>query len=347
MANEASFDELQELEQLLKADPELHFVIQTLASPANNEPAANYLEIDRAYTAHLQRMKALGLQAPGDESAPPTLPQETRHPQGRWLIGGSIAAAAVLIGFLIFGPAQQAALPANNNEVYARNGSKTQIVLPDSTRVWINSDSKVSYGKDFGKENREVTLTGEAYFDVTRNADKPFIIHTQAMDIRVLGTEFNVKSYPDDETTETSLIRGKIEVTLRDKRAEKIILRPNEKLVISNSSGNTATARPSTPKVETPIINLGHLNYFSQDSSVIETTWIRNRLVFEDESFATLAKKMERWYAVKIVFADDEVAQLRFTGNFNSETVTEALNAMKITANFTFSIHNETITITK
>src|SRR5690606_18034433 len=181
------------------------------------------------------------------------------------------------------------------------------------------------------------------------NAERPFIIHTRAMDIKVLGTEFNVKSYPDEKTTETSLIRGSIEVTLRDKRAERIILKPNEKLVVSNEITLDKTTTPKKAKMlkDTPIINLGTLNYFSLDSTILETSWVNNWLVFEDESFEEIALKMSRWYGVNFQFNDEGVKNLRFTGNFRNETLQEALTAMQITADFNFQIVDKTVTITK
>ena len=165
------------------------------------------------------------------------------------------------------------------------------------------------------------------------------------------GTEFNVKSYPDEKTTETSLIRGSIEVTLKDKRAEKILLKPNEKLVVINeqsedSTGN-AKKKTTTRKAQTPIISLGSINYSSFDSSVLETSWVDNRLVFEDESFGEISVRMSRWYGVDFVFKDEEIKKLRFTGNFKNESLDDALTAMQITADFRFTISDKHVTITK
>jgi transmembrane sensor len=191
---------------------------------------------------------------------------------------------------------------------------------------------------------RNVKLTGEAYFDVVHNAEKPFVIHTTAMDIKVLGTEFNVKSYPDESTTEASLIRGSIEVTLKDRRAEKIVMKPNEKLIVSNEQENKVkTIIPAKKSLNhsDPIISLGHLNYFSLDSTILETSWVNNRLIFEDESFEQVATKMSRWYGVSFEFGDADIQKLRFTGNFKNESIEDALKAMQITADFSFRISGD------
>lgn len=353
MANEATPGELQELEELLKANPELHFTLQTISGLSQQNPSENYLQIDQAYSAHLNRMREQGMDAPGDDEMQglyPGIPEPAsqRRSYTKAIIGGLSVAVIAIIIFLVNPSLQNVEPQAEKlqSEISTRHGSKSYIILPDGTKVWLNSGSKVTYDKKFGEAQREVVLTGEAYFDVARNADKPFVIHTKAMDIRVLGTEFNVRSYPDENTTETSLIRGSIEVTLRDKRAEKIILKPNEKLVVSNEQDSVA-AMAEKNQPELPIISLKHLNYFSLDSTILETSWVQNRLVFEDESFADIARLMERWYGVKFEFRSEKAQHLRFTGNFKEESVQEALEAMKITADFDYVINNNVVTITK
>ncbi len=121
------------------------------------------------------------------------------------------------------------------NEISTRPGSKSKVELPDGSVVWLNAGSTLTYDKDFGKENRAVTLIGEGFFDVTKNKEKPFIISTESISIKVLGTVFNVKAYKEDKQTETSLIHGSIEVTIKNRPNDKIILSPSEKLIVENS----------------------------------------------------------------------------------------------------------------
>ncbi|HVW60080.1 MAG TPA: FecR family protein, partial [Puia sp.] len=146
------------------------------------------------------------------------------------------AAAAVLLAVVmsgIFSPARKnkpspAEAPALN-QVFTQPGSKTKVALPDGTLVWLNANSQLTYeNKTFGMEERTVTLTGEAFFDVTKNEKLPFIIHTRDMTIRVLGTAFTVRAYPKDRTAETALIRGLVEITTRRDPERKIELKPNE-----------------------------------------------------------------------------------------------------------------------
>jgi ferric-dicitrate binding protein FerR (iron transport regulator) len=362
MADEASPQELRELADILKYNPELHFSLQALTDFWQQTPPLNSAELEQAYAEHLSKMKVQISDHPGNTND--LIDNSTLYVSAgksffsrKFLMLASLALAVIITAVAVFySVPSKHALQANAlkhvaSEISTRYGSKTtSIVLPDGTKVWLNAGSKLTYDKNFGESVRNVKLTGEAYFDVVHNADKPFVIHTTAMDIKVLGTEFNVKSYPDENTTEASLIRGSIEVTLKDKRAEKIIMKPNEKLVVSNESAEEVKAPALAKKApdNTPIINLGHLNYFSLDSTILETSWVNNRLVFEDESFQEVATRMARWYGVDFEFGNEDVKQLRFTGNFKNETVQEALKAMQITADFSFRVSSDKhIVITK
>jgi transmembrane sensor len=234
------------------------------------------------------------------------------------------------------------------SEISTRNGSKTKVVLPDGTQVWLNSGSKLSYSKSFGNNNREVLLTGEAFFDVVHNAEKPFIIHTTNMNIKVLGTMFNVKSYPTDKSTVATLIRGSIEVSLKDRPAEKIILKPNEKIIVANS--NSTVIKPIKTKLEqepdgVPIVSVRGLTYYQHSRDVVETSWVENKLIFQNESFEDLASQLERWYGVNIRFKNPEMQQLYFTGDFKNESISQALDALKLSNNFNYTIEGNNITI--
>jgi ferric-dicitrate binding protein FerR (iron transport regulator) len=236
----------------------------------------------------------------------------------------------------------------SKSEISTKNGSKTNLVLPDGTKVWLNAGSEMTYDKNYGIKIREVTLNGEAYFDVKKNAEKPFIIHTAKMDIKVLGTAFNVKCYKGEKTFETSLIRGSIEVTLKD-RLEKILMKPNEKLIINTEEKEKITAAPNkilpVSTSSKPIILLSNLTIYSKDNTVVETAWVQNRLVFVSETFEDIALMMERWYGIKIIFTNEVLKKAKFTGSFEKESITEALNAMQLLSPFNYSIKNNTVTI--
>ncbi|MGL6267092.1 MAG: FecR family protein, partial [Chitinophagaceae bacterium] len=122
------------------------------------------------------------------------------------------------------------------SSVVTKYGNKSKISLPDGSQVWLNAGSRLDYNSaEFNKSLREVNLSGEAYFDITHNHQKPFIVSSGNTRIKVLGTMFNVKAYPEEQKIETSLIKGSVEITINDRPFDKYILSPNEKLVISTN----------------------------------------------------------------------------------------------------------------
>jgi ferric-dicitrate binding protein FerR (iron transport regulator) len=231
------------------------------------------------------------------------------------------------------------------SQVTTKPGSKTQIQLPDGSIVWLNANSNLTYDKDFGKTLREVKLTGEAFFDVVKDHAHPFVIHTKVIDVKVLGTQFNVKAYPNEAYTETSLIRGSVEVTVKNRSNEKHYLKPNEKISVANNMESETAGVETHSK---PLILTETLTYYHADSTVIETSWVDNKLTFqENETFRQVALKMERWYGVNISFADEEVTEIRLYGSFTSETINQALEALHEGFGFNYKITGNNILITK
>jgi ferric-dicitrate binding protein FerR (iron transport regulator) len=238
-------------------------------------------------------------------------------------------------------------------QVLVKPGSKSKIVLPDGTVVRLNGSSKLSYHKDFNKKFREVYLDGEAYFDVTKNAKHPFIVHTSSIDIRVLGTSFNVKSYDQDSTIETTLLRGSIEVfNKNDESAPKVILKPNEKLVFRKIDDEINQANKKMIAESSTIIPDGNISICTlpankPDSLKEETSWLYNKLLIDNDDFLKMAQKMERWYGVKIKILSPQLEKYHFKGIFDNETVEEALHALQLTVKFRYKINDDVITITQ
>ena len=355
LSGEASEEELLELEKHLRSNADLHYPMQTITDLWHSEYLPDKMEAAEAFDDHVQRMKLLGIDFNSANEV-----KEGIKPQGRKrkIIFISAAIATILIAVFIFNkinsnPDLQISTLKNNSEVSTRNGSKTNLVLPDGTLVWLNAGSKLSYDKNYGNNLREVNLTGEAFFDVVKNAEKPFLIHTGKINIKVLGTSFNVKSYPSEKTIETSLIRGSIEVTFKDRPSEKVILKPNEKLVVANEENAVAHDKKQEAKtVNEPIVAISHLNHQKADSAIVETAWMQNKLIFHDKSFKELAEEMERWYGVIIKFDGSRRDTLHFTGSFENETIQQALDALKLTTgksvpDFHYTIRGNEFTIIK
>jgi len=242
-----------------------------------------------------------------------------------------LAGCAYIVRLYLQRPAPAAPPMASKHNA---KGDRSRIILTDGTVVWLNADSELQYPESFdGSRERKVSLSGEAFFEVAPDASKPFLISTARMNIRVLGTSFNVRSYPEDAKHETTLISGAIEVTLKDRPDAKIRLQPNEKLVIPNTLPDTMAADHQ------PALVISQPTYFrDQDSAMIETAWVENRLIFQGERFEDLARQMERWYNVEIEFRNKELPGLRFTGMFRNEKLEVALKALQLTEPFNYKI---------
>jgi transmembrane sensor len=355
LGGEASDAEISELDELLAAHPEWIQVANDLDRYWHTPSEMDFSE--GSFLSHLRRMEQQGQDIGVFReyiSIEETPVSSIKRPKNAWRWITGIAAGMVGILFTIVllynknsTPQLAGNRPATVNEVITHKGNRSKAVLPDGTQVWLNADSKLEYKSNFGKNNREVNLSGEAYFDVVKNEQLPFLIHTKNVNIKVTGTAFNVKAYPGDSHTETSLIRGKVEVTVTGRPDEKYILKPNEKIVIRDEAIETGKKAPSERRQALPLIELGYVNYLDNDSLAVETSWLYNRLIFEDESFEEIARKMERWYGVEISLDDPKVAATRFTYQIKNETIAEALQNMQYAARFHFNINNDHITITR
>lgn len=219
--------------------------------------------------------------------------------------------------------------------VSTQKGSRLKARLPDGTTVWLNAGSLLEYDNDFGKSDRKVSLTGEAFFDVSHNKEKPFIIHTAAFDLKVLGTTFNVRAYPEEKRTEASLITGMLEVSFANLPSHKLVLKPAEKISIANESNAIDSMQIMAAPVQ-HIPSVSSVTYQPGDSSVIETSWVNNKLVFRNKPFEEVALELSRWYNVNFDIRDTALLSKRFTGTFETETIYEALTRLSESYSFLF-----------
>lgn len=263
-----------------------------------------------------------------------------------WWIGGSVAASLVLFLGIYNGAKKDVLSPRiAANTITTKPGSKSKIELPDGTQVWLNADSKLEYRGDFSGKLREVNLSGEAYFDVVKDKSRPFIIHTSTVQVKVLGTAFNVRSYPSGRTTETALIRGSVEVTLNGQPEKKVILKPNEKLVIDNApaqmnaAGNPAKASTK----EAMLVSAVHLD--KKDQEVYETMWVKNKLAFDETPFDDMIADIERWYNVSIVVKNKALSAGTYTVTFENKTLDEVLEGLQFSAHFQYQLKDGVVTI--
>jgi len=222
-------------------------------------------------------------------------------------------AAASLVGLLIVGLLglhhfnKPAAIP--QQQLATRYGNRIHAILPDGSSVWLNSGSTIKYAENLEVDGkREVTLNGEAYFDVKHDTVHPFVVHAGKMNVVVLGTAFNVRAYAGDAYMETTLIRGKVEVINANNPGQNIILYPNEKVTLATRSDVTQKSKLTVKTAPVDSLATASAAITLPNEAIAETGWVNNKLIFKKENFNDLAKQLERWYNINIVFDDDKYA---------------------------------------
>ena len=175
----------------------------------------------------------------------------------------------------------------------------------------------------------------------------PFIIQTSTVEIRVLGTAFNVRSYPEEKATATSLIRGAVEIVLKSNADKKIFLKPNEKLIVSNDSSwfEKDSVRPAITHLKPTVMTLTQVHHLDRDSIASEVQWTRNKLVFDGETLSEVALKLERWYGVKVTIEGEELKNTEYTGVFSDDNLTDVLVALQLSGNFKYVVRKNEVII--
>lgn len=228
-----------------------------------------------------------------------------------------------------------------------KSGERKKIILPDGTSVLLNAKSVLSLTKDFNDKYREVTLTGEAFFDVKHNKDKPFKVHTSDFNINVLGTAFNVKAYPDEISSEATLIRGLITMEGVNGNGGVITLKPSQKVTFYKVMPQQQKNKLVKPMAPQPEITINHYTKI-KDSTIVETAWTQNRIEIYDQNFDEIKNVLEKWYNVEISFTDPALEKYHFTATITNESIEEVLHALKATENnFKYEIKGKQVIISK
>ena len=198
--------------------------------------------------------------------------------------------------------------------LYVPQGQRAELILSDGTKVWLNAKTKLIYPTHFEKGNRIVTLDGEAYFDVTHNDKQPFIVKTEKMDIKVLGTEFNVLAYSGEKEPEIALLKGSIELNL-GATGSKYKMSPNEDVKLSNN--------------KLYVSQISHYDYFM---------WKEGILSFTNESVESIISKLQIYYDIKIVVEKRNLLRLSYTGKFRTDDgVEQVLKVLQLEHKFTYT----------
>ena len=228
----------------------------------------------------------------------------------------------VVASLIAFGPFGE----AKTYTAEAPWGEKARLVLPDGSVVLLNAGSRISYTSGFDRRDRRLELDGEAYFEVRKNKGKPFVVSTPYLDVRVTGTKFNVNAYDDEPSVVASLVEGSVNVTSRaDGRVYR--LTPGHSLALAKASGEVT---------------------YPQLNGDVVLAWKDNRLVFADDDIASLAKKIEKWYDVKVVYDPARFANSKFTVRLmEGERLDNLLDIIETALGAECSMRRDTLVITR
>ena len=211
------------------------------------------------------------------------------------------------------------------NTIKVPYGKRFELTLSDGTNVHLNSGTSLKYPVRFVKsENRQVFLNGEAFFEVTKDAKHPFVVNSNDMDVKVLGTKFNVTSYKEDVKTYTVLVEGRVAASNKILENEEVLLKPGNRVFFDNKHLKTETVDVR--------------KYIA---------WVTGELMFIDDSFGVITNKLERKYNVDIVNKYDDLNGIMITATFKNEDINQVLKTFQTYKAFDYTINNRVITITK
>lgn len=285
-------------------------------SAVQEEERTRY-DADRAFEAFRKRAAASKVQ------------KRSRRVIG-WKTMCKYAAAVLLVGLVSFFSYRQGESNLQNAltqvEVEAPLGAQTRLRLPDGTLVVLNAGSRLVYPQDFGIDNRKVELSGEGYFEVERNEKLPFHVQTPSLSVRVLGTRFNFRDYPDDEEAVVSLLEGKVALGNRLRAEAEMILLPDEQVTLDKAEGHM---KKKSVKIK----------------NVLE--WTSGQLFFDETPLPEVAKILERSYDVHITFATDSLRNFRFYGSFvrGEQGIKDILQALEKTGKVRYTQKERDITL--
>ena len=207
------------------------------------------------------------------------------------------------------------------NTLIVPKGGEYSLELPDGTVVWVNSESSLRFPEKFTSNRREVFLEGEAYFEVKKDANRPFYVHTEAGKVRVLGTAFNVCAYSNDRFWQTTLVEGSVMINQEEK---EVLLKPNEQYQIDVRTGK-AGLREVLPE--------------------LYTSWRDGKFYFKAYTFEELVEKLERWYDFKMFYTNEEIKTRRFSGVVNKyQPLEEMFKFLQMTSDVQFNVKGNVVT---
>ncbi|GAB3253778.1 FecR family protein [Larkinella harenae] len=246
----------------------------------------------------------------------------------------AVAAVIILVSGLVlfFYPSGQPSATETTASTTALVNTKRQVVrhqLPDGSQVWLNPEAKIRYTRQaFSETAREVSIEGEAFFDVTKDASRPFYVKSNSLIIKVLGTSFNVKTSPDQSRYEVSVVTGKVSVSAPDNAGKEktVLLQPRQQAVFEATSGRLTSIE------------------FSRFREKVET-WQPISLTFEDEKLSEIAIRLQKRYGIKVRLANSRLANCRLKATFDHNRLSEILDITTQMVEATYEMRGDSIVI--
>ena len=225
----------------------------------------------------------------------------------------------VLSAFTVYYFTQRPQRNLQPTVITAQKGEKAEVVLPDGSNVWINSGSTLTYDRHFNGKERSVYLQGEAYFEITENKKRPFIVHTKHITVQALGTSFNVRSYETDSLASAVLLEGKVKVSAS---GHETILSVNERATFDKRKQTLLADRVEA------------LNFIE---------WKNGNIYFSNQTYDEIARALSRIYNVEIQFASEQLRPMRFSGTLGSSGIKNALDILSMTSPMYYEMKDTTI----
>ncbi len=213
---------------------------------------------------------------------------------------------------------------AQKMNITVNSGERAHLRLPDGTTVRMNSASSITYPSNFGFQNREIALNGEAFFTVTKDSMHPFIVATPYLKVKVLGTVFNLDAYDSADRVETTLLEGAVQIITQNDHPKTVLLKPNEKAVFHKKTGELTVERTD-------------LRY--------ETAWLNGELIFRSVTFEEMIQVLSRYYGIEVEIVANKIHNERYTGSFNAKNMTDILDLLQFHYQFTYRLNNNKATI--
>lgn len=265
-----------------------------------------------------------------------------------WLL---IFGSGSLVTWLISRQPEETAPLGKMIEISTPLGAQSMIKMPDSSMIWLNAGTRITYSQDYGIRTRTLNLNGEAYFDVANDSLHPFVVNAEAIIVSALGTRFNIKAYPEDDAIYTTLEEGKIDIRILTPgyKKERIMLESNDKFIYKKEAGRGGKSGKIADETDNPPgsvkIAQNGIRILTNVRTELDTSWKDPRWIIDSEPLSSLATKLERRFNLKIKFADKQLMKYKFTGTIENETINLILDALKLTAPLDYQIKKDTVTL--